>query len=49
MSRSTSYVKPVKEILLEILSWESNYGLVLLFALAARKLNVKLELYQAAM
>lgn len=37
-----SRVKPGEEILLELF-WESNYGLVLLFALAARKMDVKLE------
>lgn len=42
-SQSASCVKPVEEILSDFLSWESNYGLVLLFALAARKLAVKLE------
>ena len=36
-------MKPVEEILLDSLTWESNYGLVFLFALAARKLAVKLE------
>ena len=41
-SRLVSFVKLVEEIFLE-LSWESNYKLVLPSALAARKLDVKLE------
>lgn len=42
-SQSAPCAKPVEEILSDILSWESNYEWVLLFALAARKLAVKLE------
>lgn len=37
-------VQPVEDIPLGILSWESNYGWVLLFALPARKLDIKFEM-----